>query len=158
MARFHKSLRQTVEANNAADRYYAAMAGKKPQAQTILAPKRARTITTHSTAPPFERDVLKAVWKYLASHKRIAWITRINSGAIMADFGASGIHPLRLNYKRGMSDLVGQMKDGRFLAVECKREGAELMDHQRDFLNEVLANNGVAFVARCIEDCERALR
>jgi ABC-type transporter MlaC component len=75
----------------------------------------------------------------------------------MADFGKDGVHPLRMNYKRGISDLVGQLKTGQFLACEVKREGAALMDHQREFLNEVLRNGGVAFVARSIEDAKRGL-
>ncbi len=108
-------------------------------------------------APPLERDVLKAVWHYLAHHPRVAWVTRLNSGTVMADFGKDGVHPLRMNYKRGISDLIGQLKTGQFLACEVKREGAALMDHQREFLNEVLRNGGVAFVARCIEDAEKAL-
>src|SRR5258706_9334426 len=76
---------------------------------------------------------------------------------MLADFGKDGVHPLRMNYKRGISDLIGQMRDGRFLACEVKREGAQLMDHQRDFLNEVRANGGVAFVARSVDDAEKAL-
>jgi len=108
-------------------------------------------------APPLERDVLKAVWKYLAHHPRVAWVTRLNSGTVMADFGADGVHPLRMNYKRGMSDLLGQLRDGRILCCETKREGVALAPHQRDFLNEVLANGGIAFVARSVEDAEKAL-
>jgi len=119
-------------------------------------PKRVRH-APDPNAPPLERDVLKAVWKYLAHHPRVAWVTRLNSGTVMADFGKDGVHPLRMNYKRGISDLVGQLKTGQFLACECKREGAALMDHQREFLNEVLRNHGVAFVARCVEDAEKAL-
>src|SRR5260221_11878799 len=109
-------------------------------------------------APPLERDVLKAIWKYLSHYPKVAWCTRINSGTVMADFGADGVHPLRMNYKRGISDLIGQMRDGRFLACEVKREGANLMDHQREFLNEGIRNHGVAFVARNVGDAEEALK
>lgn len=119
-------------------------------------PKRERH-APDPNAPPLERDVLKAVWKYLAHHPRVAWVTRLNSGTVMADFGKDGVHPLRMNYKRGISDLIGQMRSGAFLAVEVKREGAALMPHQRDFLNEVLRYGGIAFVARNVEDAEREL-
>jgi hypothetical protein len=131
--------------------------GKPPQIVYADKPKRERH-APDPNAPPLERDVLKAVWKLLAHHPKVAWITRVNSGTVMADFGADGFHPLRMNYKRGISDLIGQMRDGRFLACEVKREGAALMDHQREFLNEVLRNGGVAFVARCVEDVEETLK
>ncbi len=103
-------------------------------------------------APPLERDVLKAVLRYLSHHPKVAWCARINAGGTSFSDGHGGEHFVRFNYKRGISDIIGQMKDGRFIAVECKREGEELMDHQRDFLNEVLQNNGIAFVARSVDD------
>src|SRR5258708_21064013 len=127
--------------------------------QVMYAPEKPKRIKRARDAdgPPLERDVLKAVWKLLAHHPKVAWITRINSGTLMADFVTDGVHPLRMNYKRGISDLIGQMKDGRFLACEVKREGAQLMDHQRNFLNEVRQHGGVAFVARNVQDVEEAL-
>lgn len=45
-----------------------------------------------------------------------------------------------------------------FNRLRAEREGANLMDHQREFLNEVLSNHGVAFVARNIDDAEEALK
>jgi hypothetical protein len=155
--RFRRRLRSQIEDARRGNDFYADMA-QKPRLDysTALKPKRERAPTVRDVnAPPLERDVLKAVWKLLSHHPKVAWCTRINSGSLMADFGTSGIHPMRLNYKRGISDLIGQLRDGRFLAVECKREGASLMDHQRDFLNEVRKHHGVAFVARCLEDVER---
>ncbi len=159
MTRFRRTMRSQIEEAKAGNDFYADLAGKpRLDYSGTLKPKRERALTVRdATAPPLERDVLKAVWKLLSQHPKVAWCTRINSGSLMADFGTGGIHPMRLNYKRGISDLIGQMKDGRFLAVECKREGASLMDHQRDFLNEVRKHHGVAFVARSVEDAERGL-
>jgi VRR-NUC domain len=153
MARFVRSYRETLRSNNAADKFYAAMHGKEPAFQNDVKPKRERVAVPDPNAPPMERDVLRAVWKFLAHHPRVAWIARMNSGAFKLDDERF----VRLNSKRGMSDLIGQMKDGRFLACEVKREGAALMDHQRDFLNEVRQNGGVAFVARNLDDAEQAL-
>ena len=147
-----RSKRDQQLANNASHAYYAALSGKPPMLTVAVKPKRERQAVAPNAAP-LEREVLKAVWKYLAHHPKVQWITRMNSGTAMADFGASGTHPLRFNYKRGMSDLLGQLKDGRIICVEVKREGVALQDHQRDFLNEVRAANGCAFVARSVEDC-----
>jgi hypothetical protein len=159
MPSFPKSRRDQVAEARAGNEFYRLMYAPHKPPQIVYAPekpKRERHVPDPN-APPLERDVLKAVWKYLAHHPRVAWVTRLNSGTVMADFGADGVHPLRMNYKRGISDLIGQMRDGRFLACEVKREGANLMDHQREFLNEVLRHGGVAFVARSIEDAEKAL-
>lgn len=136
---------------------YGLIYDKPPMIQEAVSAPRQRHAPAKD-APPLERDVLKAVWHYLARHPKVQWITRMNSGTAMADFGAGGVHPLRFQYKRGMSDLLGQLKDGRIICVECKREGVGLQDHQRDFLNEVRHANGVAFVARNIEDCEREMK
>ena len=159
MRRFARSFRDQQRAARAGNEFVHAMFGNGEPIRTQYPPAKPprKRREPDMNAPPLEREILKAVWKLLAHHPKIAWVTRINSGTVMADFGADGVHPLRMNYKRGISDLIGQMKDGRFLACEVKREGAKLMDHQRDFLNEVRANGGVAFVARNLADVETAL-
>ena len=144
--------REMMQSLNLAHRDLGLLYDKPPMMTVDVKPKRERQAVAPNAAP-LEREVLKAVWKYLAHHPKVQWITRMNSGTAMADFGASGTHPLRFNYKRGMSDLLGQLKDGRIICVEVKREGVALQDHQRDFLNEVRAANGCAFVARSVEDC-----
>ena len=151
-----RSKRDQQLANNASHAYYAALSGKPPMLTVAVKPKRERGATAPNAAP-LEREVLRAVWKYLAHHPKVQWITRMNSGTAMADFGKQCMVPLRFNYKRGMSDLLGQLKDGRIICVECKREGVALQDHQRDFLNEVRAANGCAFVARSVDDCIKEL-
>lgn len=154
MPRFARSFRDQLRAANAADRHYAAMFGKEPAFQNAVKPKRERAPSVPDVnAPPMERDVLKAVWKFLAHHPKVAWCCRVNSGMLQLDEDRF----IRFNTKRGMSDIIGQMRDGRFLAVEVKREGAVLLEHQEDFLNEVRANGGIAFVARSIDDCIAAL-
>ena len=160
MRRFANSFRNQLKLARAGNEFVHAMYGDGEPIKTQSPPAKPprQRHEPNPNAPPLERDVLKAVWKLLAHHSKVAWVTRINSGTVMADFGADGVHPLRMNYKRGISDLIGQMKDGRFLACEVKREGAKLMDHQRDFLNEVRANGGVAFVARSVQDADEALR
>src|SRR5437660_12131317 len=122
---FKDKVRTARAANEWTRRMYAPETAPMDYSNYDLDHKRAAPARDEN-APPLERDVLKAVWKLLAHHPKVAWVTRINSGTVMADFGADGVHPLRMNYKRGISDLIGQMKDGRFLACEVKREGAQL--------------------------------
>jgi len=153
-----RSKRETALLMNRAHRDMGLLYDKLPMiTETVSAPRRQRERGSNPDASPLEKDVLKAVWAYLSHHPKVAWCSRINSGGTYFDNNKGGQQFMRFNYKRGMSDLIGQMKDGRFLACECKREGANLEDHQREFLNEVRAANGVAFVARNVQDCMEAL-
>ena len=116
-----------------------------------------RAIIAHSghskaTVSPAERDILKAVLAYLAVHPKVAWAARMNTGAIPV-----GNRLFRAGFV-GCSDIIGQMRDGRFLAIEVKREGKRLSDAQYTFLSRVTANDGVALVARSISDCEIGLQ
>jgi hypothetical protein len=56
---------------------------------------------------------------------------------------------------KGCSDLLGMMRDGRLLAVECKAPGGKMRAEQAEFLSLVRRFGGVAFVAR---DCRDVLR
>jgi hypothetical protein len=158
-----KSLRETVAENRAALDALCDAAGRPRMSQTnVEAAIAARPVRTQLRKPSdptviYERDVLKAVWKLLAHHPRVAWITRINSGTAPMDFGNGRVAPIRFNYKDGISDLIGQMKDGRFIACEVKRPGEQPKPNQRAFLDEVRANRGVAFCAHSIDEALTAL-
>ena len=151
-----RSKRDIALAANADHRHYGLLYDKPPMLTVDVKPKRERGATAPNAAP-LEREVLRAVWAYLSHHPKVAWVTRVNSGGTYFDDGKGGSQFMRFNYKRGISDIIGQMRDGRFLACECKREGVALQDHQREFLNEVRAANGVAFVARSVEDCVKEM-
>jgi len=55
--------------------------------------------------------------------------------------------------RAGVSDILGVMPNGRFIAVECKREiGGRVSDKQWEFLEAVENNNGIAFIAHSGEE------
>lgn len=99
-----------------------------------------------------ETEVQAAILKMLRLHPRVAWVERINVGAgkLMNDDGSAGRF-VRFAFK-GCSDIVGQLRDGRFLAVEVKRHGGSLRPEQAEFLSNVNKHGGVAFVARKPDD------
>lgn len=105
---------------------------------------------------PKEADVLKAVLQALALHPRVAWAERMQSGAgkLVRKGGASQF--LRFGF-RGCPDVLGQLKDGRALAVECKRPSGTTTPEQAAFLECVNANGGLALVARSADDVWKAL-
>jgi hypothetical protein len=98
--------------------------------------------------PVAERDVLGAILEWLPYCKAVAWFARMNSGGyeIKGQF-------VRFGFK-GCPDIIGQLRDGRFLGIEVKRQGAEPTEAQVEFLGKVQRHKGVAFVAHSLEDVQ----
>jgi hypothetical protein len=95
--------------------------------------------------------VLSAVLQFLLFHPLVAWAERMNSGAMALD----GRY-VRFGFV-GCPDVLGQLKDGRFLAVECKAEGGSLTKAQSTFLARVERFGGVSGVARSVDDAAAIL-
>lgn len=72
---------------------------------------------------------------------------------------AKGIYRRKNSVHRllGVSDIIGLLPNGRLFACEVKSEKGRLSEHQKLFLENIKANGGVGFVARSIEDVEKAL-
>lgn len=96
-----------------------------------------------------ESSVLAEVLRALQGSEKVAWARRMNSGGAMV-----GDRFIRFGFK-GCSDILGQLKDGRFLAVECKSKRGRLEPEQEQFLSLVQQAGGVAIVAR---DCNDVLK
>lgn len=94
-----------------------------------------------------ERDILSAVLDATKTHPRVAWAERMNSGA----YSPGGGRYLRFGFP-GLSDILGQLKDGRLLAIEVKRAGKQPTNVQIEFMGRVARWHGVAFVARSVDD------
>ena len=92
-------------------------------------------------------EVLMAV----RSHPLVSWAERQNSGA--ARIGARFV---RFGWP-GCPDVLGQLKDGRFLGVEVKAAKGRTSPEQTLFLERINQAGGVAFVARDLRDVLRAL-
>lgn len=94
--------------------------------------------------------MLAGVLSLLKWHPNVAWAARMNTGAVTLDAARF----VRFGFK-GCSDVIGQMKDGRFLAIEVKRPGGKATANQQEFLRKVAANGGVSGVADSIEAAQR---
>lgn len=113
--------------------------------------------------PAGHGQVLRAVLEALRVHPRVAWAHQFNTGAFTVEdtdrLGRRSSRRVRCGFP-GCPDILGQMRDGRLLAVEVKRSKAssgEFRPGQLEFLGVVLEANGVAFVARGIADVEENL-
>lgn len=96
-----------------------------------------------------EAAALAEVLQVLKHHPLVAWAERQNSG--VARIGGRFV---RFGWP-GCSDVLGQLKDGRLLAVECKAPKGRATTEQTEFLSLVRRFGGVAFLAR---DCRDVLR
>ena len=99
-----------------------------------------------SEVRPLEKDVLKAVLAALRAHPAVAFVWRANAGSFEVDG-----RRIRAGF-RGQSDILGMLRDGRFLAVEVKRPGGRLTSEQAAFLAGVSQQGGVAIVATDVHD------
>lgn len=107
-------------------------------------------------APPISRvndrpeaAALAEVRQALKHHPLVAWCERQNSG--VARIGGRFV---RFGWP-GCLDVLGQLKGGRLLAVECKWRSGKPQADQAAFISLVRRFGGVAFMAR---DCRDVLR
>lgn len=120
-------------------------ARKNPQAGVEACAKVARMFSGES-------DVLRAVLATLEMHPRVAFVARMNSGVFQVEgrFIKAGF--------KGCSDIIGMLKGGRFLAVECKSSTGKESEDQRAFGAKVTADGGLYIVARTVDDVMGALK
>ena len=54
---------------------------------------------------------------------------------------------------KGISDIIGITPKGKFFAVECKAYNGKLSEAQTAFMDDIVKNNGLAFVVYDIGEC-----
>lgn len=99
-----------------------------------------------------ESAVVKSCLEYLKLRGIFAF--RVNTAGIYnAKSGGYYFHGLA-----GVSDILGILPDGRFLAVECKSAKGKVSPHQQDFLDQITNNDGVACVVRSVDELAEDLK
>ena len=98
-----------------------------------------------------EAAALTEVLKALKAHPAVAWCERQNSGAARI-----GNRFVRFGWP-GCPDILGMLRDGRFLGVEVKAKAGRLRPEQSVFLERIRCDGGVAFVAHDLRDVMREL-
>ena len=56
-----------------------------------------------------------------------------------------------MSQPKGVSDIIGIWK-GRFLAIEVKTQTGRVSEYQQRFIDRVIEEGGIAFVARSVDD------
>jgi len=83
--------------------------------------------------------------EFLGFHPMVAWVHTTTSGT-MKRRGSW----IKVGYP-GMGDIIGQLRDGRLLSVECKTPGNVPDKIQYDFINMVNDNGGLALWCDSVE-------
>ncbi|GHU03553.1 hypothetical protein FACS1894158_02210 [Betaproteobacteria bacterium] len=106
---------------------------------------------------PRESDIQASILQALSVHPSVAWAERMNSGAGRLMYpGGNASRFIRFGFP-GMPDIMGQLKDGRFLGIECKRPSGKVSPEQQVFIEKASKHGAVAFVARSVSDVWEAL-
>lgn len=161
------SLRDTLTANNAADNFYASMAGVAPRGQAAVAPKRERAAPDPNDS---EAPVKNAVSELLAQHPQVLFAVRQNSGSL-AYQGANGraipvwfYKLVRAPEHVTVTDFWGFLRDGKPYALECKRPSwkwpktpSDREVKQRAFIQMIEAIGGVGGFVRSADEAKAVL-
>ena len=115
------------------------------------APKQQSLLDEPRLPKLLESAVLSAVLQVLGKHPKVGGFWRQNTGAHEVD-------GRRIRYGiPGCPDVIGWLKDGRFMAIEVKRPGGELTPAQAAFLAKAANDGCFTLVARSVDDVMAAL-
>lgn len=149
-----RSIIRSIEAMTA--QHFTVNRTRRTQLGLRLGPRkpRATTIDDHRRESEVQRDAIAL----LAKHPSVAFAHRINSRVLdVADKNSkTGTRPMRTAPK-GHPDIAGMLKDGRALYIECKSSAGTVTDEQMAFIQRVNQFDGLAFIARSIDDVLRHL-
>ena len=153
--RGRRTLREQMLRNQATENLYAALSGRPARELPIPPEPKRRPKREPSPAEqrqPSEAEILRAILAMLRRHPKVALCWRQNSGTFAERNRDGSMRYVRANTQRGMSDIMGVLRDGRTLAIEVKSRTGRMRPGQEEFLASIRAAGGVAGVCRSVED------
>ncbi len=154
--RGRKTLREVMLAHQKSEALYAALAGK-PVREIDIPPEPKKRAPAKPSGEPSEADILRAIMALLKHHPRVAQCWRQNSGTFAERNRDGSTRYIRANTQKGMSDIMGVLRDGRTLAIEVKSRTGRMRPGQEEFLQTIRQAGGVAGVCRSVDDAVRLL-
>ena len=85
-----------------------------------------------------ESEIQTDIMKMLLKHPKVAW-AYVTTVGMLRGRG----HYIKMGFP-GLSDIIGQLNDGRLLALEIKTPGKKPTEVQAEFIDLVKRNNGLA--------------
>jgi hypothetical protein len=154
--RGRKTLREVMTDHQRTEDTLAALWGKPRRELPIPAEPKKRAPAKPS-GEPTEAEILRAIIQLLHRHPRVAQCWRQNSGTFQERNRDGSTRYIRANTAKGMSDIMGILKDGRTLAIEVKSRTGRMRPGQEEFLQTIRSAGGVAGVCRSVEDALKLL-
>jgi hypothetical protein len=154
--RGRKTLREVMTDHQRTEDTLAALWGKPFRELPIPAEPKKRAPAKPS-GEPSEAEILRAIIQLLHRHPRVAQCWRINSGTFAERNRDGSVRYIRANTAKGMSDIMGILKDGRTLAIEVKSRTGRMRPGQEEFLQTIRQAGGVAGVCRSVDDAMKLL-
>jgi hypothetical protein len=158
--RGRKTLREVMIDHQRTEDTLAALWGKPRRELPIPAEPKKRVKREPAPAEqrePSEAEILRAIIQLLKRHPRVRQCWRQNSGTFQERNRDGSVRYIRANTQKGMSDIMGVLKDGRTLAIEVKSRTGRMRPGQEEFLQTIRSAGGVAGVCRSVEDAQRLL-
>ena len=149
--RGRRTLREQMLRNQKTEALYAALSGR-PARELPIPPEPTKRGPRKPSTEPSEAEILRAIIQLLHRHPRVAKVWRQNSGTFQERNRDGTVRYIRANTARGMSDIMGVLRDGRTLAIEVKSRTGRMRPGQEEFLASIRAAGGVAGVCRSVED------
>ena len=158
--RGRRTLREQMLRNQQTEALYAALSGRP--ARELPIPPEPKKRQKREPAPaeqrqPSESEILRAIMALLKRHPRVAQVWRQNSGTFQERNRDGSTRYIRANTAKGMSDIMGVLRDGRTLAIEVKSRAGRMRPGQEEFLQTIRSAGGVAGVCRSVDDAVRLL-
>jgi len=101
-----------------------------------------------------ENAIQSAIMQYLFYNKIFHWR---NNNTPIYDVTRKRFRAMPKGAIKGVSDILGILPDGRFLAIEVKKPRSYMSKEQKLFIKNINENGGVAFMARSIDDVKKHL-
>ena len=120
------------------------------------------SVAAFKLSPPMlkEKDIQAAILDYLQWDQRVQWAARFNVGASPSEYVDKQGRRKRYFVRwapTGTPDILGMLKGGCLLGIECKRPDGRVRPAQRAFLDAIADGQGLAIVARSVGDVIRDL-
>jgi len=93
-----------------------------------------------------ESDIQSDVMIALGNHPDVAWVYVTSAGSFRVRGGY-----VTVGFK-GLSDILGQMRDGRLIALEIKKPKEKPKPEQFEFLDLVSKNGAVSGWCTCVSE------
>ena len=154
--RGRKTLREVMTDHQRTEDTLAALWGK-PRRELPISAEPKKRAPAKPSGEPSEAEILRAIIQLLHRHPRVAQCWRQNSGTFQERNRDGSTRYIRANTQKGMSDIMGILKDGRTLAIEVKSRTGRMRPGQEEFLQTIRQAGGVAGVCRSVEDAVRLL-